>query len=134
MTLYSVTSYWHGKLESRGDIDGGFGCTFVPGHPDPGFIPFPAQSQDNIPSLDQFTQEIRIASNNSGGLGYQAGVFYFNENLDIESFDFADADRDRRPNAIVNQRQDSEGARHLRLGQLQVRHGPDAAGRRALEP
>ena len=26
-TLYSVTSYWHGKLESRGDIDGG--CTEV---------------------------------------------------------------------------------------------------------
>ena len=23
VTLYSVTSYWHGKLESRGDIDGG---------------------------------------------------------------------------------------------------------------
>ena len=47
-----------------------------------------AQSQDNIPSLDQFTQELRIASNNSTGLGYQAGVFYFDENLDIETFDF----------------------------------------------
>ena len=61
-------------------------------------IPLPGrQSQDNIPSLDQFTQEVRIASNNSGGLGYQAGIFYFNENLDIETFDFLDADRDRLP-------------------------------------
>jgi iron complex outermembrane recepter protein len=110
-TLYSVTSYWHGKLQSRGDIDGGFGCVFCgPGFtnnsaPDP--IQFPAQSQDNVPSLDQFTQEIRIASNNSGGLGYQAGVFYFNENLDIETFDFPSPTA-TTPNAIVEQRQDSE--------------------------
>jgi iron complex outermembrane receptor protein len=109
-TLHSVTSYWHGTLKSRGDIDGGFGCSFCgPGFTNnslPGFIPFPAQSQDNVPSLDQFTQEIRIASNNSGGFGYQAGVFYFNENLDIESFDFG-SPTDLTPDAIVNQRQDA---------------------------
>jgi iron complex outermembrane receptor protein len=91
-TLYSVTSYWHGKLKSRGDIDGGFGSGDLPGPPDlpsgPGFIPFSAHTADNIPSLDQFTQEVRVASNNSTGLGYQAGVFYFHENLDITSFDF----------------------------------------------
>ena len=110
-TLYSITSYWHGNLKSRGDIDGGSGCSFCgPGFTDnsfPGFIPFAAQSQDNVPSLDQFTQEVRIASNNSTGLGYQAGVFYFNENLDIESFDFG-APTATDPSAIVNQRQDSE--------------------------
>jgi iron complex outermembrane recepter protein len=110
-TLYSVTSYWHGKLKSRGDIDGGFGCSFCgPGFSDnsaPGFIPFAAQSQDNIPSLDQFTQEVRVASNNSGGLGYQAGIFYFNEKLDIETFDFG-SPTDLTPDAIVNQRQDAD--------------------------
>ncbi|HEU4497943.1 MAG TPA: TonB-dependent receptor [Sphingomicrobium sp.] len=100
LTLYSVTSYWHGKLESRGDVDGGDDTG-------PGFIPFQAQSQDNIPSLDQFTQEVRIASNNAGGLGYQAGVFYFNENLDIETFDFP-SPISKSPNAIVEQRQDAE--------------------------
>ena len=109
-TLHSVTSYWHGTLRSRGDIDGGFGCSFCgPGFTNnslPGFIPFPAQSQDNVPSLDQFTQEIRIASNNTVGLGYQAGVFYFNENLNIESFDFSNP-TDTVPAAIVNQRQDA---------------------------
>ena len=92
LTLYSVTSYWHGKLTSRGDIDGGFGCSFCgPGFTDnsePGFIPFSAHTQDDIPSLDQFTQEMRVASNSSTGLGYQAGVFYFNEKPNIESFDF----------------------------------------------
>ncbi len=110
-TLYSVTSYWHGTLKSRGDIDGGFGCSFCgPGFTNnsaPGFIPFPAQSQDNIPSLDQFTQELRVASNNTKGLGYQAGIFYFDENLDIESFDFG-APTDLTPAAIVNQRQDAK--------------------------
>ena len=108
VTLFSVTSYWHGDLESRGDIDGGFGCDglFCSGG-EPGFIPFSAQSQDNIPSLDQFTQEIRVASNNTGGLGYQAGIFYFDENLDITTFDFP-APTAPEPWAIVNQRQDSE--------------------------
>ena len=111
VTLYSISSYWYGNLKSRGDIDGGFGCSFCgPGFSNnsaPGFIPFAAQSQDNIPSLDQFTQEVRIASNYNKGLGYQAGIFYFNENLDIETFDFG-APTATDPSAIVNQRQDSE--------------------------
>jgi iron complex outermembrane receptor protein len=111
VTLYSVTSYWNGNLKSRGDIDGGFGCSFCGptfgDNSEPGFIPFAAQSQDNIPSLDQFTQELRIASNNMAGLGYQAGVFYFDEDLDIESFDFG-SPQDPTPDAIVNQRQDSK--------------------------
>ncbi|MFL6787386.1 MAG: TonB-dependent receptor, partial [Sphingomicrobium sp.] len=110
-TSYSVTGYWHGKLESRGDIDGGFGCSFCgPGFSNnsfPGFIPFAAQSQDNVPSLDQFTQEVRIASNNTTGLGYQAGIFYFDEDLDIESFDFPAPDSTDIW-AIATQRQDSK--------------------------
>ena len=105
-TIYSVTSYWNGKLKSRGDIDGGFGCVFC-GDSIPAGIPFPAQSQDNIPSLDQFTQEVRIASNNSTGLGYQAGIFYFDEDLDIESFDFG-SPTDVTPDAVVLQRQDAK--------------------------
>ena len=119
-TLYSITSYWHGKVRSRGDIDGG--CTETCASSDgPGFIPFFAESQDNVPSLDQFTQEVRIASNGGSHLGYQAGVFYFDENLNIESLDFgppADAvlfppptygtPTSPNPTAIVNQRQDAK--------------------------
>ncbi len=106
VTITSVTSYWNGNLRSRGDIDGGFGNQFAPTM-GPGFIPFSAQSQDNVPSLDQFTQELRLASNNSGGLGYQFGVFYLNEKVDIESFDFG-SPTDTAPSAIALQRQDSE--------------------------
>ncbi|GAA4772977.1 TonB-dependent receptor [Novosphingobium ginsenosidimutans] len=105
VTITSVTSYWNGNLYSRGDIDGGFGNAFAPTM-GPGFIPFSAQSQDNVPSLDQFTQELRFASNNTGGLGYQAGVFYLNEKLDITSFDFG-APTDTTPAAIATQRQGS---------------------------
>ena len=110
VSLYSISSYWHGTLNSRGDIDGGFGCSFCgPGftnNSSPGFIPFSAHTADAIPSLDQFTQEVRVASNNKGGLGYQAGVFYFNEKLDIASYDFAAPDSAVK-NAIAIQRQDS---------------------------
>ncbi|NNC48811.1 MAG: TonB-dependent receptor [Sphingomonas sp.] len=105
VTLYSVTSYWGGSLESRGDIDGGFGNVFAPVM-GPGFIPFSAQSQDNVPSLGQFTQEVRIASNNDGGLGYQAGIFYFSEDLEISSFDFG-TPTDTNPAAIALQDQQS---------------------------
>ena len=104
-TLYSITSLWNGNYESRGDIDGGFGAAFLPTS-GPGFIPFPAQSRDDVPSLDQFTQEIRIASNNTSGLGYQAGVFYSDENLDIKSFEYFNP-TDTIEAAYAVQRQDS---------------------------
>lgn len=106
VTMTSVTSYWNGNLKSRGDIDGGFGNAFSPTM-GPGFIPFSAQSQDNVPSLNQFTQELRLASNNSGGLGYHFGLFYLNEKLDISSFDFG-APTDPIPAANATQRQDSD--------------------------
>jgi iron complex outermembrane receptor protein len=98
-----VTSYWNGDLQSRGDVDGGFGNQFAPPM-GPGVIPFSAQTQDDIPSLDQFTQEVRVASNNNGGLGYQAGIFYFKEMLDIETLDYG-SPQDTSPDAIAIQRQ-----------------------------
>lgn len=106
VTLTSVTSYWYGNLKSRGDIDGGFGNQFAPSQ-GPGFIPFSAQSRDDVPSLDQFTQELRISSNNTGGLGYQLGAFYFSEKLDIVSYDYGNP-TDTAPAAIADQRQVSE--------------------------
>jgi len=106
VTLTSVTSYWNGNIQTRGDIDGGFGNQFAPAQR-PGFIPFSAQTQDEIPSLDQFTQELRIASNNTEGFGYQAGLFYFNEKLDIRTLDFG-APADTTAAAIATQRQDSD--------------------------
>jgi iron complex outermembrane recepter protein len=105
-TLTSVTAWWNAKYSSRGDIDGGFGNQFAPSQ-GPGFIPFSAQTQDNVPALDQLTQEVRIASNNDGGLGYQAGVFYFDEKLRIETLDYG-SPTDITADAVALQRQKSK--------------------------
>jgi iron complex outermembrane recepter protein len=99
-TLTSVTGWWRGKYESRGDIDGG-----VPAGP--GFIPFSANSRDDVPDLDQLTQEVRIASNNDEGLTYQAGVFYFDESLAIASYNFG-TPTTLTPNVTALQQQDSK--------------------------
>ena len=100
VTLTSVTSYWDGQYSSRGDIDGG-----VPAGP--GFIPFSANSRDDVPALEQFTHEMRIASNNDEGLTYQAGVFYFDESLSIASFNFG-APTSVIPNVTALQQQESK--------------------------
>ena len=100
VTLTSVTAYWDGKYSSRGDIDGG-----VPAGP--GFIPFSANSRDDVPALEQFTHEMRIASNNDEGLTYQAGVFYFDESLSIASFNFG-TPTGVIPNVTALQQQESK--------------------------
>jgi len=90
VSFISVTSYWTGDATSVGDVDGGFGANFLPRNLyGPGEIPFTAETRDSVPNLKQFTQEFRIASNNDGPLSYQAGVFYFNETLDIVSENYS---------------------------------------------
>ena len=90
VSFISVTSYWTGDATSVGDVDGGFGANFLPRNLyGPGEIPFTAETRDSVPTLKQFTQEFRVASNNDGPLSYQAGVFYFNENLDIVSENYS---------------------------------------------
>ncbi|MFZ4745728.1 MAG: TonB-dependent receptor [Sphingomonas sp.] len=96
VTVTSVTSWWSGNLASRGDIDGGAGTA----------VPFSANSQDDVPALDQFTQELRLASNGDGAFGYQAGAFYFDERIRIASFNFG-APTDLVPNVTALQRQKS---------------------------
>jgi len=54
----------------------------------PGFIPFSAESADGLPSHRQFTQEFRLQSNDWGRFDWQAGVYYFNEDFTIDSFNY----------------------------------------------
>ncbi len=105
-TLTSVTSYWGGDYKSRGDIDGGFGNRFAPSQ-GPGVIAFSAQTEDQVPYLTQHTQDVREASNNTGGLGYQAGFFYFDEKLRITTLDYG-TPQDTSADAIAQQRQRSK--------------------------
>jgi iron complex outermembrane recepter protein len=87
LSLNSITGFESVKTFSRGDIDGGFGASFLPSF-GPGFIPFASESADGIPKHSQFTQELRLESSTSGGFNWQAGVFVFKENYKIESFSY----------------------------------------------
>ncbi|MDQ1134260.1 outer membrane receptor protein involved in Fe transport [Pseudoxanthomonas winnipegensis] len=92
MTFHSITGYEGiSKYYSRGDIDGGYGPgAFVnPAAPSgPGFIPFSVETAGGIKSLDQFTQELRAESDYTGPLNWQAGLYYFYDNVQGEAYDY----------------------------------------------
>ena len=96
VTLTSVSAYETTKSRSLGDIDGGFGADFLPfvGPCPPGSspgdpcIPFPSQTQDGIDDLDQFTQEIRFASQANDRLFWQAGAYYFDSKFSVTTTPF----------------------------------------------
>ncbi|RTL18664.1 MAG: TonB-dependent receptor [Burkholderiales bacterium] len=94
MSLFSITAYDHAKFYSRGDVDGGFGPDPVTGVSGPDYgsqkanLPFDAQTADGLPSLRQVTQEFRLQSTGNNPLQWIAGVYYFNEKLKVESFNF----------------------------------------------
>ena len=106
-TVTSITSYQEGNGFSRGDIDGGVvdfsgtasvppGITYDPAAPVfdgtaltfPGTITVPSVTQDGA-DTDQFTQEIRIASDTDGRFSWQTGFFYFDSSLEVETDSFA---------------------------------------------
>ncbi|WP_246312508.1 TonB-dependent receptor [Pseudaquabacterium terrae] len=88
VTLHSITGYEHVEVYSRGDIDGGFGAFFLPSS-GPGFIPFDAESADGLPKHRQLSQEFRVESNASGPLKWQGGVYLFDEEIRIDSFNYS---------------------------------------------
>ncbi|HVR30755.1 MAG TPA: TonB-dependent receptor [Thermoanaerobaculia bacterium] len=105
--LTSITGFETLDMFSRADIDGGFGASFAPPF-GPGFIPFNAETADGIPSLDQLTQEIRIASAGERRLGWLVGAFYFDEDLEIETFNFDSLAPGNPQNAFAFQEQQAE--------------------------
>ncbi|MBL4596467.1 MAG: TonB-dependent receptor [Robiginitomaculum sp.] len=83
----SISAYETTRGSSLGDIDGGFGAVFLPvGGPGP--IAFPAVTQDGIDDLDQYTQELRLASNGDGPVSWQVGAYYFNSEFSITTNPF----------------------------------------------
>jgi len=87
-TLTSITAYESiDDMYSRGDIDGGYGAVFAPPS-GPGFIPFSSESADGLPSLDQWTEELRLASTTGETFDWLLGIFYFNEELQVDSFGY----------------------------------------------
>jgi iron complex outermembrane receptor protein len=89
VTLYSITGYETAESLNRGDIDGGSSYTFFASLPDElneGM--FAAESADGLPDHRQITQEFRIESNEWGRFDWQAGLFYFDEDISIDSFNY----------------------------------------------
>jgi len=87
-TLTSITAYESiDDMYSRGDIDGGFGDASHPPY-GPGFIPFYSESADGIPSLDQWTQELRVASDPGTDLDWLIGAFYFDEDFRADTYSY----------------------------------------------
>ena len=81
LSLTSITAYESASDRSLGDIDGG--------NPNgPGFIPFQSVTQDGINNLKQFTEELRLSSDAREGMFWQAGLFYFDEDYEIETAPF----------------------------------------------
>ena len=113
MTVHSITAYDTAKFYSRGDVDGGFGSRFG-GFADgpkfagqPSVIPFDAQTADGLPNLKQTTQEIRVQSNTKDALQWIGGLYYFNETLQVDSFNFDSFAPGDPQNGYAVQHQDS---------------------------
>lgn len=79
MTFTSITAFDEATGLSRGDIDGGFGAVFLP-FMGPGFIPFPSDTGNEY-FTNQYTQEIRLASNGGEAYNWQVGGFLFRSKM-----------------------------------------------------
>ncbi|MDB5679983.1 TonB-dependent receptor [Sphingomonas bacterium] len=75
-TLTSITAWEHASGYSRGDTDGGAAANF--GGVTPNICAVGCgESQGRLRGLDQWTQEVRLASPNTGRFKWQVGGIYF---------------------------------------------------------
>jgi len=113
VSLYSITSHARAKFYSRGDVDGGFGAPYAPpSGPNYGSqlanIPFDAQTADGIPTLRQTTQEFRLQSTGGDPLQWIMGLYYFDEELQVDSFNFDSFNAGDTQNGYAVQNQDAK--------------------------
>jgi iron complex outermembrane receptor protein len=69
-TLFSITGWEKVNVFSRGDTDGSY----------PAAVPFSVETGSKARPRE-FTQELRFASEKFGDVSFQAGAYYFNQNL-----------------------------------------------------
>ena len=87
-TLTYLFGYETVETFSRGDVDGGAGAAFLPSGSTPGAIPFPAESADGIDDHQQITHELRLSNGEDADLRWTAGLYAFNEEVDISSYSY----------------------------------------------
>ena len=84
-TLTSITAWEHASGFSRGDTDGGAAANF--GGVAPNYCAVGCgESQGRLRGLDQWSQELRLASPGTGAFNWQLGGMYF-DSRDMTEFD-----------------------------------------------
>ncbi|WP_314436299.1 TonB-dependent receptor [Massilia timonae] len=102
--LHSITGYEHiVDYSSRGDIDGGTPAG-------PGFIPFQVETNGYIENLDQYTQEFRLESAYAGPFNWQAGLYFFDEDVTGGSDNFNSTTYARTSRLRSNQKNEAWAA------------------------
>ncbi|GAW97266.1 MULTISPECIES: TonB-dependent receptor [Colwellia] len=109
-TLTSITAWESAEIYSRADVDGGYNG--FPPAGDANAVWWGAQTADEIPDHHQYTQELRLASNFVGQLNYQVGLFYFYEDLTINTFDFYTRDANSTPSDPAHGAQNGESTQY----------------------
>ena len=98
----------------------------------PGFIPFSAESADGLPDHSQFTQEFRLQSNEWGRFDWQAGLYYFNEDFTVDSFNYDTLFSDGVQNGYATQQQENIAWAVYGSGDYELTPSPEASRRSAL--
>ena len=84
-TLTSITAWEHASGYSRGDTDGGAAANFGGVAPNICAVGC-GESQGRLRGLDQWSQELRLASPDTGPFKWQLGAIYF-DSRDMTEFD-----------------------------------------------
>lgn len=84
-TFYSVTAFEKARVESTGDIDGGNTYAFPPVGLNRALFPV---NTGGLTRPEEFSQELRFASEEFGGLRAQGGFYYFNQKLNYSEFNY----------------------------------------------
>jgi iron complex outermembrane receptor protein len=84
-TLYSITGYEKAKVESTGDIDGGNNYVFPALGLNNALFP---SNTGGVTRPEEFSQELRFASDMFGGFSFQAGAYYFHQKLQYHEYNY----------------------------------------------
>jgi iron complex outermembrane receptor protein len=84
--LTSISGWESGKILSRGDLDGGW-VNYAAGT---GNVLFDSASQDVIPTLEQYTQELRLNNDPNSRLFVQGGLYFFHDLYQDLTYEFND--------------------------------------------
>jgi len=114
VTLTAITGYQHASFFSRGDIDGGVAGL------GPGTVPFSSETADRVDGIDQFSQELRVASNRTDGMGWQAGLYWFDDRVGFTAFSLGRAGDPLNPSRAGVSRQDNRTAALFGQGSLDL--------------